>query len=295
MLFLLVLFVNPGYCHNPDTRTTKRGYLVYTYRMWWEPFTFQENQWYCWRLAGAEIFVCRSGKTWRSCCRSLRWEKRDALCTGPLQEEPADQDAVQTNVLSRKTAALRPYLPKKPFLINTGKLNLFPGTKITLELQIPPLLHLSAEKNENAHDHIFDFSPFTLKETWYGKNSMEGFVCFTLPVNAQNKSTADSGNQDMRQGSSCSLEVRCSMTIRNKTKKLLELNAVPLYTAGLSVYEKNQSLISDAPVIDALENDFHMSIESAKSEHGVLLTCGNRNDPGLIQHGTRIIKNITGL
>ena len=248
--------------------------------MWWNPLTFEEGQWYLWRLAGAEIAVCRTGETWQGSCKSLRWEKRDALCTGPLQEEPVVQAALQTNVLNAKTASLRPFLPEKPFLINLGGLKLYPGMKITLELEIPPALYLTAEKDGNAPELIFSFTPFTLKETWHGKNSMEGFLCSSLPVNT---------------GVPCDPAIHCSMTIRNRTKSVVEPNVIPLFTSELSIYEKNGRLTSDVPVVDALENDFHTIIESARSEHSTLITQGNKNDPGFIYQGTRIIKNIAGL
>ena len=262
--------------------------------MWWNPFTFEEGQWYLWRFAGAEIAVCRTEETWQGFCKSLRWEKRDASCTGPLQEKPAVQTALQTNVLNAKTASLRPFLPEKPFLINLGGLKLYPGMKITLELEIPPALYLMAEKDGNTPEFIFNFVPFTLKETWHGKNSMEGFFCSSLPVNT---------------GVPCNPAIHCSLTIRNRTKNAAELNAIPFYAGGLSVYEKDRKLISESPVIDTLENNFRMAVETADTEYGTMLTQGNKNDPNLIrrgtsalsdlggglQQGTRIIKNITGL
>ena len=223
--------------------------------------------------------IYRNGKTWQGFCKDHHWNDRDDSCTGPIQETPVEKASLQTNVINKKTAALKPFFPEKPFLMNLGGLKLYPGIKITLELELPPVLHLVAEKGGREPDIIFNFVPFVLKETWYGKNPMEGKICFSVPINTV---------------APCSLAVHCSMTIYNKAKRLLELDKIPLYASGLSVYEKGGKLISDAPVIDALGNDFRMSIETAGKEQCTLLSYGNKNDPGLIRQGTRIIKNIAG-
>lgn len=247
--------------------------------MWWEPFTFQEGQWYLWRLGGAEIGIRRNGKTWQSFCRGIRWQDRDALCAGPVQEDPVGDVSLQTYVLSRKTAALKPFFQEKPFLLDIGKTKFFPGLKITLELEIPPVLRLIAEKAENAGDTIFNFVPFALKETWFGKNSMEGIFCSLLPLN---------------NAAPCGIAVHCNMTIHNIAKKILELDKIPFHAARLSVYEKEEKLVSDAPVIDALENDFHMIVETAGNEYGTKLAQGKKNNPEHIYKRIRIIKNIAG-
>ena len=246
--------------------------------MWWAPFTFEESKWYLWHLGGAEIGICRNGKAWQGFCGNLRWENRGTECSGPVQGERPSQAALLTNVLKRKTAALKPFLPEQPFLVNLGGIKLFPNNKIALNLELPPLLHLAAEKG-GAPDIIFNFAPFILKETWYGKNTMEGVLCFSLPANT---------------AAPCDLAVHCSLTIYNKTKNVLELDKLPLYGSVLSVYEKNGRLFSDSPNIDALDNNFYKTVDTSKNECGALLTSGNKNDPSLILQGTRIIKNITG-
>ena len=245
--------------------------------MWWEPFTFQDGQWYLWRLSGAEIFIRRKEKTWHGFCRDIRWGQRGESCIEPVQEEPSGLGDAETNVLTRKTAALRPYLPEKPFLIRLGGLKLFPGMKITVDAQFPPLLRLVAEKSGGTTKHIFCFAPYTLKETWYGKNSMEGFLCSSLPVNT---------------GGSCDLAVNCSVQIRNRTKTVLELDTIPLYTSALSIYEKNGKLICDTLLIDAMDDDFYMTIDNTGDEHGTLLAQGNNNDPNLIQWGSSVLSGI---
>ena len=270
--------------------------MLYTNPMWWEYFIFGESQWYLWRLAGAEISVCREEETWHGFCRSLRWEKRDTSCTGPLQEIPSVQTALQTNVIKIKTAALRPFLPEKPFLISLGGIKLYPGMKTTLKLEIPPQLRLIAEKSAgSAPKHIFSFVPFMVKETWCGKNSMDGYLCSSLPVNINGKTAGVADDKNAQENVLCPLSVHCNMTIRNRTKSVLELKTIPLYASGLSVYEKGGKLISDAPLVDVLENNFHMTVETARNEHSTLLVQGNKSDLRFINQGTRIIKNIAGL
>jgi hypothetical protein len=176
-------------------------------------------------------------------------------------------------------------------LLNLGGLKIFPCLKLALDLSLPPHLNLIAEKNKSNPDIILNFIPFELKETWYGKNTMEGFFCSLLPVNARDKAVGEIVEADNTAG----LAVHCRLQIRNQTKTVLELDKIPFYSAGLAIYEKNGILISDSPVIDALENDFRMAAVSAKSESHSLLVHGKKQEPWRIHQGTQIIKNIAGL
>ena len=215
------------------------------------------------------------------------------MCTGPAEEAPDPGTSLQTNVLNSKTAALMPYLPEKPFLLNLGGLKIFPGMKLTVALELPPLLHLVVKKNKGMDDQIFNFTPFELKKTWYGKNTTEGIFCSSLSVNACDK-TCTAERDPPADPFSGTVAVNCTMVIYNKTKTILELEKIPLFSDELNIYEKNGTLISDTPVIDALENDFHITASTAKIEHGTLLVHGNKHDHGIIHQGTQIIKNITG-
>ena len=263
--------------------------------MWWDSFTFPEGQWYCWSLSGAEIFICRKDRNWQSFHKSIRWDKRGFSCTGPVEATPDYRGNVRTNIINRKTAALWPYLPKKPFLLNLSGLKIFPGMKITLDLVLPPLLRLVAKKSKGDPDLIFDFNLFELKESWYGKTPIEGIVCSLLPFNAHGKTCeieTDSPGDDPTPGR---IGVNCSMQVCNKTKTVLELDNIPFYANELNVYEKDGKLTCDTPVVDALENGFHMTVIPAKSEYGNLLTHGYKHESGFIHQGTWFIKNITGL
>jgi hypothetical protein len=261
--------------------------------MWWEPFTFKETAWYCWRLAGSEIFIRRDGRSWQSYYKRIRWEKRNALCSGPAEEEPAFQENPQSDIINRRTAALRPCLPEKPFLLGLGGIELFPGMKLALNLKLPPHLNLIAEKSKGSHDHIFSFIPFELKETWYGKDTMDGFFCNSLPINADAKTIEEA--TEMPVDHAASLVIHCRLLIHSQAKTVLELDKIPFYSAGLAVYEKNGALVSDTAHIEALENnDFRMTVVSTKSEGHSLLSHGQKQERHLYQ-GTQIIKNLAGL
>ena len=248
--------------------------------MWWAPFTFKEGQWYSWHLGGAEICIRREGRNWQGYCMGLRWEKRGGSCSGPEAVAEPEKTAPMVNIVSRKTAALKPFFPEKPFLVNFKGVRLSPGNKITMDIGLPPMLYLIAEKSSGAPpDIIFNFTPFTLKESWFGKDPMEGVICSSIPLN---------------NAACCSMDINCSITIRNKTKNTMELEKIPLYGSFLSIHEKDGKMTSDAMVIDAMENNFHKTVEPINNEQFTLLTQGNKNDPSLIIQGTRIIKNITG-
>ena len=255
--------------------------------------TFQEARWYCWHLAGADIFICRSGNCWQGFCTKLPWDERRGGCSGPVQEEPENAAYADKVIMNGETAALRPCLPEKPFVVNLGGLHLFPGTEISLEFQLPPRFRLITEEN-GAHPEpaeiLFNFAPFILKETWYSQDTMKGAVGASLSA-----VVPDTDNSGDTAGSSESLPgIGCTMLIRNRAKTTLDLDKVPLYTDILAVYENDGKFVCDKPVIDVYGKDFHLSV---KYVSGTLLTPACRNGMGdtLIHWGTRIIKNITGL
>jgi hypothetical protein len=266
-------------------------------KRWWESFELREAVWYRWCLEGAEIFVCRRENQWYSLCRRIRWKERSAECSGPLEtEEP--RGAVHSALWGGgSAAALRPYLPVKPFLTNPGLL-LFPGMETSLELDLPPLLYVSASAEASPGrgngETLFTIVPFTLNESWYGVDTMHGILCSSLPPSS---------------GSPGAVAIRCRVLIRNRARTVLELDKLPLHAGELGVYERDGELISDTPVIDVYgEGDYRMSVKAPEegnpvsnhgtwvSSHGTLLAPGNKSGVGdmLIHHGTRIIKNITG-
>jgi hypothetical protein len=265
--------------------------------MWWEPFTFKEAEWYCWRLAGSEIFIRRQGKTWQSYYKRVRWEKRSTSCSGPVEEEPVSHENLQSDIINRRTAALRPCLPEKPFLLRLGGVKFFPGMKLALDLKLPPHLNLIAETSKGSHDHIFSFIPFGLKETWYGKNTMDGFFCYSLPIDAVEGTIGEAAEMpaEIPMDHAVSLAIHFRLLIHSQAKTVLELDKIPFYSAGLAVYEKNGALTSDTAHIDVLENDFRMTVVSAKSEGCSLLAHGQKQEPRHVYQGTQIIKNLAGL
>jgi hypothetical protein len=261
-------------------------------KRWWETLEFREAVWYHWLLEGAEIFVCRRGSFWYSQCRERQWKERSAECSGPLEIEEARFPTLEarfptqpwafSSVLwdSGSTAALRPGLPAKPFLVQPGLL-LFPNMETSLKILLPPLLHLSAVKPSAGQETLFTLVPFTLKESWYGADTMQGTLCLSLPSAS---------------GKSGGAAVRCRVLLRNRTKTALKLDTFPLYASELGIYESGGALVSDTPVIDVYgDGDYHMSVKAP--EGGSLLIPGNKSGMGdlLIHHGTQIIKNITGL
>jgi len=256
-------------------------------------FSFSEDIWYCWHLAGSEIFVRRRGKYWDSFCRKLQWIERCGGYSGPVEEEPAGADrsadaaasAVTTAVGNEETAVLQMCFPEKPFLINLGALRLLPGTETSLTLQLPPAFRLIAGDSAfqaEPEEILFTYTPFTLKEAWYGEDTMKGIICSVLP----NIIVPDS---DTPPG------IECTVLIRNRTKAPLELTKVPLYTDTLAIYEINGKFISDQPLIEPHGGDFR---EAIIKEQGVLLAPpAIKSGVGdtLIRRGTEIIRNITGL
>jgi hypothetical protein len=252
-------------------------------------FSFPDNFWYCWHLAGADIFVCRTGKRWQSFCKKLPWNEHSGGCSGPVQEEPQNAAVSSRIVLEGKTAVLRPCLPEKPFVVDLDGLRLFPGAEISLEFLLPPMFRLITVENgvqNELSEILFNFDPFILKETWYSKDTMKGVIGFSLSDVVPD--TDNSGFLDSLPG------IGCTMLIRNREKTTLDLDKVPLYTSILAVYENNGKFICDEPVIDAYGKDFHVSV---KSVQGTLLTPACKNGMGdtLIHWGARIIRNITGL
>jgi len=253
--------------------------------------TFQESCWYCWHLAGAGIFICRSGNCWQGFCTKIPWDERKGGCSGPVQEEPANAAFADKVIMDGETAALRPCLPEKPFVVNLNALRLFPGQEISLDFRLPPNFRLiTEEESDQPEETIFNFAPFILKETWYSHNTMKGVIGFPLSAAVPGTDNAGdvSGSPETFPG------IGCTMLIRSRAKNTVELDKVPLYTDILAVYENNGKFICDGLIIDEYGKDFHLTV---KPEQGTLLTPASKSGMGdtLLQWGTRIIKNITGL
>ena len=300
--------------------------------MYWDPFTLSDGRWYQWHLAGAEIAVCRNNRFWQAYCRKLPWNGRGAAGTtfvgganessddGPVQEVPGfppQGSPLDASVWDGDRAALRPGLPEKPFLLNLGGLTILPGTETTLELELPPVFRLVSANDETGTAYsadqtkagegslpyiIFSFTPFELKETWYGRNTMEGVLCSSLnvPVSAclpSGQTTLSKTNLLNINTQSCAQAViHCSMMIRNRAKAVLRLDNVPLYTGGLAIYAIDGKLQSDALIVEVSGNDFRQTSQVSRTEQGILLTPPvSKNNEGLIYQGTQIIKNLTGL
>ncbi|MDR2210907.1 MAG: hypothetical protein LBO65_05480 [Spirochaetaceae bacterium] len=263
-------------------------------RKWWEPFTPQDGMWYRWLLLGAEILVCRRENRWSGLCKDRPWKERTGTCSGPGEAGMNDPpgDIFWGNSSKYPSAAIRPLLPAKPFLISFPRgLRLFPETELTLELNLPFLLRLSIVKNHRAEETIFSFEPFILNETWYGDTTMEGLLCLALNMDGIFEEPAETPGEKAPQTGA----IRCRMLLRNRVKTAVKLSAIPLFAGEFSIYEKDQELVSDTPVVDIFgTGDFRMS--PAAPDHARVLVPGNKSGVGemLIHHGTRIIKDITG-
>jgi hypothetical protein len=282
---------------------------------WWEPFAPREDVWYRWNLWGAEIALRGGpGGRWQGFCRELPWNRRTGVCSGPLEGKAPDGTAITAlwEVPPENTEpqiALTPCLPAKPFLVfPADTLRLAPGTETILELEIPPVLRLTLHSGASA-ELLFTFTPFTLKETWYGEDTMTGILCYALPGAAG----TTAGTAAVAAGTAESAGIRCRILLRNRTRAILEPGKMPLRVEELSVYGQNgagslpdagslsSALYSDMPVIDVYGgDDFRISLKEPEADRGAkpaLIVKGSKNGMGdlLIHHGTQIIKNITGL
>ncbi|MDR1308284.1 MAG: hypothetical protein LBK74_12020 [Treponema sp.] len=307
---------------------------------WWESFIPREDVWYRWNLWGAEIAVRGGpGGRWQGFCRELPWNRRNGVCSGPLEGEAPDGAAI--TVLwevppenTEQRIALTPCLPAKPFLVfPADTLRLSPGTETILELEMPPVVRLILHSGASP-EVLFTFTPFTVKETWHGEDTMTGVLCYALPAaNGARQAagvsqaggagtgaagTAGAGTAESAPG------IRCRLLLRNRTRAILEPGKMPLHVEELSVYGQNDAgspgdaclsgntgspgaagfagaLYSDIPVIDVYGGeDFRISLKEPEVNRGskpALIVRGSKNGMGdlLIHHGTQIIKNITGL
>lgn len=244
--------------------------------------TFKDNVWYCWHLAGTNIYIRRTGSLWQSFYRQIPWTECTGTYTGPSQEEPESAAAFNNAAWNGKTAILQIGFPEKPFLLNLGGITLYPGMELFLELQLPPafcLLPGESEINMEQSEILFNYVPFFLKDAWFGKDTMRGDIYSSLPASFLPSANA-------------SLGIYCALQIRNHFKTTLELNRVPLYTDTLGIYEQNGKIISDKPVIDVFGDDFR---ETIIKEQGTLLAppvVKTGVGDTLIRRGTQMIKKI---
>jgi hypothetical protein len=270
-------------------------------KLWWKSFTPAENTWYCWRLAGAEIFVRRSPGRWQSAVKSISWVNALELSAGPVEEAPAENLVTEYAVIPRegRSVSLKPFFGGKPFLIKlNGKLNLLPGAEAAITAGLPPSL-----KFESDREMIFSFNPFILSGAWYGGDTMNGKLCSSLAV----ETAAVHGGESWSQGTlpgpaetpAGSLPVYCTILVRNYSKAAADLDRMILYPGELSIHEKDGRLFCDTPIIDLPGDGPSQEIRPAGIKvlhHGKLLTAGAKNSMGgmLIRRGTKILGNIAG-
>ncbi|MDR2551929.1 MAG: hypothetical protein LBD31_02015 [Treponema sp.] len=297
---------------------------------WRDAFVPRDGAWYRWRFAGAEIFLRRLGSLWTGFCRPRNWKNRrpgESSRALEIPETPAGavQAAVRYAGSGGVKAALFPCLPEKPLMINLGRtFRIFPGMEMIHTVEIPPVLRLYALETDDAPpeeaapkqnllenrespagasvnafnpgEAVFTFHPFILNETWYGGDTMRGMICLSLSAAPD---PGDSENPEAAEGPGTEEDdtiLHCDILIRNRAKTVMEVEKFPLYGAGLSLYEKDGQFLTGTPVIDFCGNG-NFSMGCRAPEGALLLAEGLKESVGelLIQQGSRIIKNITGM
>ncbi|MDR2313704.1 MAG: hypothetical protein LBE02_04150 [Spirochaetaceae bacterium] len=259
-------------------------------RKWWDPLTLRDGIWYRWFLLGAEVLVCRKKNHWHGLCKDRYWRDRTGECTGPEEAESCSRGTVLfSSGPEDPSAALRPLLPVKPFLLTfSWGLRLSPETELALDLELPFLLRLSTVKDRQAGEPVFTFKPFVVNETWYGDTAMEGLLCLSLNPDRPLDGPVEDAPENPRQ------TLRCRALLRNRAKTTVSLDRLPLLADQFSIYENHGELVTDTPVFDIFgSGEFRMNF--ASPDHTGLLVPGSKNGVGemLIYHGTRIIKDIT--
>ncbi|MDR2768077.1 MAG: hypothetical protein LBB82_07100 [Treponema sp.] len=269
---------------------------------WWDTTELEENVWYRWMLNGAAVYLRRDASLLTCAYTAARWreksraafEDQGALFGGPM-DAPPPSDAVYTVTASASAqAAITPFLSGKPFLAGTEHLRLFPGAELSLRLELPPSLRLSA-----SGETLFSFSPFIVNETWYGEDTMTGMLCYSLRASAPQIADADPNDAFPRNAGA---GIVCPLLVRNKSKTVLAFENLPLYTGELSIYELGRGtdagLCTDTAVIDAWGGgEFRTSVRRPRDDDAYRLLCaGTESNMGdiLIKQGTRIIKHAAG-
>jgi hypothetical protein len=250
----------------------------------WKYFEPEEARWYFWNLNGAAAYLRREGDLWRVAVNSVLFQEISPLAGGPEPGLPPGKLPEYFVTAAGRQVSLHPYFYEKPYCINfQDKIRLLPEAETRLTLALPPVLRLELAGGLE----LIRFTPFLLSETWSGNDSVSGFLCLSLPVNACS-STFTGG----------SAFIHGELIFRNRTKNILDMDRLVLSANSLNIYEKEGRLCCETVMVDTNGGgELRITPQPGVPGGYERITAGQKNGMGdtLIRRSADLIKNLTGI
>jgi hypothetical protein len=247
----------------------------------WKYFEVEEGRWYVWNLNGAAVYLRREGNVWQAAVASVLLQEKSPLAGGPEPGLPPGDLPEYFATAAGRQVALHPYFYEKPYCVNfQDKIRLMPEAEIRLDLALPPVLRLELAGGLE----LVQFTPFLLSETWSGNDSMSGFLCLSLPVQAHASRSAGGGSF-----------IHGELIIRNRTKTILNMDCLVLSANSLNIYEKEGQLRCEGLLVDAIGGgEFRLSPQPGVPAGYNTITAAPKNVIGdiFMRRSADLIKNI---
>ncbi len=259
----------------------------------WEFRKFEDGTWYRWHLDGAEIFLKKTGEEWRTVLNRRAMNDFDGRFFGP---EPCGEPlsgAATITVSPGDTAALRPVMPDRPFLLAaTNAVNLLDGAQAQFFVDLPIFLRLETEKGAS----LGEFSPFSLSNTWFGDKT-GGTLCYSLRASLDPLCRGETIEGSNAVPAFKSL-VKCGITVRNHSRSRLEFKQLAVYTELLRIRGEAGYLRTDTIIVEGLaDGSLKMTVQGGALPKGarLLSPARMRQSELLVRRGVAFLRTVTGM
>lgn len=273
------------------------------YRMW-NYFEPTEAQWYRWALDGASLWMRKNGEEWRFALENVPFKRIESNAHGPEATNPPEFATISLAVARGKKVALRPHPSPMPYLVSArNEVKIHAGTEAWFTIALPPLLRVELESGTI----LYEVSPFTTTTTWFGDKT-SGNLCLSLPIELdpecrnENGELADPNTLESLQRAAlylaCRSLIRCRIAVKNRSKDVLDVKRLAIFTNLMNVYEKGDSLVSDTVVITATaDGSLQTNIDDAGVSHLKKVHSAPKTglNEVLIMKGVSFLRSIAGI
>lgn len=283
-------------------------FILYHMSMW-NYFEPEEMRWYGWKLDGASAWLWKNGEEWKFAVEPIPFKSLDPGSEGPTSGEEPKDVPITLAVSAGKRIGLRPSLSEVPYLVSArNDVKIMPGSEAWFAIALPPVLKFELEGGDILHQAY----PFTVSNTWFGDKTA-GNLCLSLPIeldpycngersfdwelhNASHASDASPGTTSKYLR--CNSLIQCRLVVRNRSKELVDLSRMAVFTDLMNLYEKGQNLVSDTIVITATTDGSLQNSIDDKAFRGLAKIHAAKKtglSEVLVRRGVSFLRNITGL
>ena len=237
---------------------------------WWDPRRPSEGVWIRGRVGHLQLWLMRRGSEWLvhadwtgERAATAVWEE---LSSAPDMEAPS-------RFLFRNAAdglELRPALADRPIIARPRSEVTIPGgNDTTVYIGTPIWVQL---REENDSDLLAEFPAERLSLSWFGRNTMDGEVCYAT------KTSARLDLENLPQLADFALT---QVRIRNRTLHPLRFTHIKLPVRSLSIYRAGDGHFVTESVVLEQKDDSLASIEVADltGASSTWTPAGDRREP----------------